>query len=141
MNKIITIATLIFGMNIYAQTTERKDLYKGSFDIVQKVQNDDTTTYFVFTYQNQKYQHISDLGIILMFDKGNVKKFAEVLKEYSQKEDKIQLSYKLKDFSIELYDFSKNIYINDSKGKYTSVSKKQASKIADEILDKLYLLK
>lgn len=141
MNKIITIATLIFGMNIYAQTTERKDLYKGSFDIVQKVQNDDTTTYFVFTYQNQKYQHISDLGIILMFDKGNVKKFAEVLKEYSQKEDKIQLSYKLKDFSIELYDFSKNIYINDSKGKYTSVSKKQASKMADEILDNLHLLR
>lgn len=141
MNKIITIAALIFGMNVSAQTTERKDLYKGSFTITQKIQNDDTTTYFSFTYQNQKYQHISDLGIILMFDKGNVKKFAEVLKEYSQKEDKIQLSYKLKDFSIELYDFSKNIYINDSKGKYTSVSKKQASKIADEILDNLYLLK
>jgi len=141
MKNLILLAVIMFGMNVSAQTTERKALYKGSFTITQKIENSDTSTYFSYTYQNQKYQHISDLGIILTFDKASVKQFAEVLKEYSQKEDKIQLSYKLKDFSIELYDFSKNIYINDSKGKYTSVSKKQASKMADEILDNLNLLR
>ncbi len=137
------ITAIVFGMSTFAfsQTVERKDLYKGSFDIVQKIQNDDTSTYFVFSYQNQKYQYISDLGIVLIFDKGNVKKFAEVLKEYSQKEDKISISYKIKDFSIELYDFSYNIYINDSKGKYTALSKKKASKMSDEILDNLHLLR
>ena len=141
MKKTILIAALTFGMNISAQTTEKKALYKGSFTITQKIENSDTTTFFSYTYQNQKYQHISDLGIILTFEKASVKQLAELLMEFSQKEPGITISNHSKDFTIDLYDFSKNIYLTDTKGKYTAISKKQAVKMADEILNNLHLLR
>lgn len=141
MKTIILIMLTALSFNVLTQTTEKKTLYKGSFSITQKIQDSDTSTFFSFTYQNQKYQHISDLGIILTFDKASVKQLAELLMEFSQKDPGVQVSHKTKDYTIDLYDFSRNIYLTDTKGKYTAISKKQAIKMADEIFNNLHLLR
>ena len=80
-------------------------------------------TYFYYGYQNQKYQHITDIGSVFLSKKSDLKLFAD------------------KKFRMRLYDFSEMIYIEDTKDKYTTLSKKNAKKLADEIYTKLDLLK
>jgi len=141
MKRTMIIVALLFGMNSYGQQTQRRNLYKGTFDISEKIYKEDTTTFFYFGFQNAKYQHITDIGGIGTSSKEQMKEFAEVLKEYSGKENGISMEYQTKIGLIYIYDFSKNVYIQSRDGKYTMMTKKKASAIADEMLSNLHLLR
>ncbi len=143
-------AVLLFAMlitlstNIFAQeTVERKTLFKSKlgYEITQLIRSSGTTTYFYYSYQNQKYRHITDLGSVFISNKEELKVFAEKLIEFSNKEKGIEVTYTDKAYSFALYDFNESIYIMDARQqKYTTISKKQAKLLADEILSKLSLL-
>lgn len=141
MKKLILTMFIALSFSVIAQTTERKKLYDGSFDIIQSVKDKDTLTYMSYSYQNQKYKTISDLGIIFIARQSEMKTFAEVLKAMSAKEEGVFISVIEKEFEVNIYDFTTNIYIVDKKGKYTSLSRKKASQLADELLEQLHLLK
>jgi hypothetical protein len=123
------------------QTTESKKLYKGSFTITQAVKDTDTSTYFSYSYQNQKYKQITDLGMVFISKKSDMKLFAEVLKAMSAKEEGTTISVIEKEFEVNIYDFTNNVYIVDKRGKYTSLTRKKASDLADEILNNLHLMR
>ena len=92
-------AVLLFAMlitlstNIFAQeTVERKTLFKSKlgYEITQLIRSSGTTTYFYYSYRNQKYRHITDLGSVFISDKEELKVFAEKLIEFSNKEKGIE---------------------------------------------------
>ena len=127
----------------YSQTGEKKTLFKSKlgYEIVNSIREKDTMTYFYYGYQNQKYQHITDIGSVFLSKKSDLKLFADKLIEFSGKEKGTDISFADKKFTMRLYDFSEMIYIQDTKNKYTTLSKKDAKKLADEIYTKLDLLK
>lgn len=142
MKKLIVSVALLLSVNVVlSQTTERKKLYEGDFSITMSIKNSDTSTYFSYTYQNMKYQHISDLGIIILFNKKDLVDFVNNLKSFSEKESGVVINYHHKYFDLNLHDFSKNIFITDSKGKYTSITKNKAIKLCEEIEGQIHLLK
>jgi len=73
MRKITTIALLLLTVTVSAQMTSRKTLAKeGIFEVMESIKNTDTMVYYYFSFQNQKYQYISDLGSILLNKKDDV---------------------------------------------------------------------
>ena len=94
----------------------------------------DTVTYFYYGYQNLKYTHITDVGAICTDEKQELIDIANALNTLATKEKGVQVELKVGKYSLSLYDFSNNIYIEDEDKKYTQVSKKVAVKMADEFL-------
>jgi hypothetical protein len=141
--KKILLALLLTSSVCYSQTVEKKTLFKSKlgYEIVNSIREKDTMTYFYYGYQNQKYQHITDIGSVFLSKKSDLKLFADKLIEFSEKEKGTDISFADKKFTMILYDFSEMIYIEDTKGKYTTLTKKNAKKLADEIYTKLDLLK
>jgi hypothetical protein len=138
MKKIMVSVALLIATNGFSQMTETKKIASGSsaeWKIVMNVKNGtDTVTYFYYGYQNAKYTHITDIGAICTQDKQELIDISNALKTLSEKEKGVQVELNINKYSLRLYDFSNNIYIEDEEGKYTYVTKKQAVKMADEFL-------
>jgi hypothetical protein len=138
MKKIMVSVAILIATNGFSQMTETKKIASGSsaeWKIVMNVKNGtDTVTYFYYGYQNAKYTHITDIGAICTESKQELIDISNGLKTLATKEKGVQLELKVGKYSLSLYDFSNNIYIEDEDGKYTYVTKKQAVKMADEFI-------
>jgi hypothetical protein len=138
MKKIMISVAILIAQNGFSQMTETKKLASGktaNWKIVMNIKNGtDTVTYFYYGYQNAKYTHITDIGAICTQDKQELIDISNALKTLSEKEKGVQVELNINKYSLRLYDFSNNIYIEDEEGKYTYVTKKQAVKMADEFL-------
>lgn len=145
MKKYIIAASLITtGFFTSAQTVEQKSLYKSAtgFEIQASIRNaTDTTIYFYFGFQNEKYEYITDIGSIFYVQKKDVEDFANALNTLSDKTEKANIEIMVGDNSVSLYDFADSIFIEDKKGKYKTVTKKFAKKMALDILAHTYLFK
>ena len=142
MKKILSIALLLLTVTVSAQMTSRKTLAKeGIFEVMESIKNTDTMVYYYFSFQNQKYQYISDLGSILLNKKDDVKELSQGLLKLATHEEKISITIENKSFSISIYDFSNNVYLSDKNGKYTTMSKKQAMKLSESLLSYIDLLR
>lgn len=143
MKKLLLGALLLLSIVSFCQTTEIKTIFKSDFgyEISNSITKQGITTYFYWGYQNQEYKHITDIGSIFITKKVNLKLFADKLSEFSKKERGVNISFNNAKFSILLYDFSEMIYVEDNRGKYMTLSKNSAKKLADEIYTKLNLLK
>ena len=138
MKKIMISVALLIATNSFSQMTETKKIASGTavdWKIVMNIKNGtDTVTYFYYGYQNAKYTQITDIGAICTQSKQELIDIANGLKTLATKEKGVQLELNINKYSLRLYDFSNNIYIQDEDGKYTQVSKKNAIKMADEFL-------
>jgi hypothetical protein len=141
MKKLLLL--LAFTSVSFAQTTERKSLFKSDlgYEITQSVKESDTTVYFHYSFQNMKYTTITDLGIILISNKADLKTFADKLLEFSEKPKGVEISFEHKKFSLTIYDSRNLIIVRDYRGKFTTFSKEKAKNIANEIYTKIELLK
>ena len=140
-----TILTLMFitgVMTLTAQTSSRKTIAtEKHYNVYQSVIGVDTMVYYYFSFQNQKYQHITDLGSIMLVKKEDVLLMQQQLKEYAEITEKLTQSVKTLNYQISIYDFSNNIYLTDSKGKYTTLTKKEAIKLSESMSSYLNHLK
>ena len=138
MKKIMISVALLIATNSFSQMTETKKIASGTavdWKIVMNIKNGtDTVTYFYYGYQNAKYTQITDIGAICTQSKQELIDIANGLKTLATKEKGVQLELNINKYSLRLYDFSNNIYIQDEDGKYTQVSKKNAIKMADEFI-------
>jgi hypothetical protein len=139
MKKIIISIAMLVASNGFSQMNETKKLVSGKglckWDITMEVKNNkDTLTYFYYGFQNQAYSYITDIGSIFFTKQNDLIDFANALKTLATKEKGVQLELNIKDYSVKVYDFSNNIYIEDEKGKYTYMSKNQAVKLSNDFL-------
>jgi hypothetical protein len=146
MKKLILMFAMSLSFLSFSQTKERKTIVKGvllDFKIEQLISNQvDTVVYFYYGYQNLEYKTITDIGSIFFHKKEDLQQFVDALKELGNKEDGVNLDFSInKKYSLKLYDFSpKVIWLTDKEGKYTTIQKKQANKIATEIEQYINLL-
>ena len=89
-------------------------------------------------FQNAKYKTITDIKSVAFNDTTNFNKFkTDLLNAYKllDKGEKIEMSWDNLHYKLNLYDFSKNIYITEPKGTggYTSLSKKQLEKLLENL--------
>ena len=126
MKKIMISVALLIATNSFSQMTETKKIASGTavdWKIVMNIKNGtDTVTYFYYGYQNAKYTQITDIGAICTQSKQELIDIANGLKTLATKEKGVQLELNINKYSLRLYDFSNNIYIQDEDGKYTQVS-------------------
>ena len=138
MKTMMISVAMFIATNSFSQMTETKKLATGTaanWRIVMNIKNGtDTVTYFYYGYQNLKYTHITDVGAICTDEKQELIDIANALNTLATKEKGVQVELKVGKYSLSLYDFSNNIYIEDEDKKYTQVSKKVAVKMADEFL-------
>ena len=145
MKKYI-IALSLFSMAFFttAQSLEQKSLYKSDtgFDIQMGIRNGkDTTIYFYFGYQNKEYTHITDIGSVFLTKREEVEQFANALNTLADKTEKTNLQISVGSVRVFLYDFSNAIYIEDRNGKYTTLTKKTAKEMAEDILANIHFFK
>jgi hypothetical protein len=101
----------------------------------------DTTIYFYYGYQNKKYTHITDIGSVFLVSREEVELFANALNTLADKTEKTNLQISVGTVKVYLYDFSNAIYVEDKNGKYTTLTKKVAKEMAEEILANVHLFK
>ena len=145
MKKLITTIVLLLSVMVsFSQTqTERIPLFKSNmgYSIYEAKTDLLSEVYFAYTYKNEKYKHISDVAIIVINEKEELKSFSEKLLEFSKKEKGTALEYASKRFTFCLFDFSNSIYVFDkNKSKYQTLSKQKAKELAEEISTQVELL-
>ena len=138
---------LSFSLITFSQDKEQQDLYKSKSGWKisrQIVDSKDTTTFFYWGFQNAKYSAITDVGSLFFRSKDELEGFAKKLIEFASKESGVTISSTLNSatgkITLQLFDFTNDIYINDKNGKYFIYSKKEAEKTANEILLNSHLL-
>jgi hypothetical protein len=143
MKKVILAALTMVAMNAAAQT-QRIALAKGLMPKWQYTMvienNQDTSTHFGFSFQNQKYVHIQDLGVVVLMTKDRVNEFIAGLRDAAGQEKGITYTVTVQGVRISVYDFSNNVFIEDRQGKYFTLTKKQALNFADAIEANIHLL-
>jgi len=142
MKKTITILVmLLISFIAIGQTTQRNTLYSSKgFKFAETITNEVSNKYFVYTFKNEKYKHITDMGIIILNNKQLTEDFANKLIELSDTTKGTGLSFKANDYVINLYESVEGVFIYDNKDKYFSLSKTDAKLIAEEILNNINLL-
>ena len=118
-------------VNVFSQTI-KKDLDEKkigtlncSYQMSVKVGESDTSFYVYCSFQNQKYSSIIDIGSIMITTMEERDEMVSDLKECLKYMDDKSISFSIGQF--DLYDFSKNLYINDER-KYTTMRKKDVLK-------------
>jgi len=136
MKKILSILLVlgVFSTHLFSQTIT-KDLSKKKIGTVDckhymsiNVEKSDTSYYIWCGFQNQKYSSISDIGSVFITSLVERDRVVSDLKECVKYMDDKSISFTINEFT--LYDFSKNLYINDESGvrKYTTMRKKNVLK-------------
>jgi hypothetical protein len=146
MKKLVLLMALMslsfVGFN---QTREKISIAKGQyleFSIDKIITNStDTMVYFYWGFQNEKYSTITDIGSFMFYKKEDLKLFVNGLKQISEKEKGVDFQLSIGRFgTMQLYDFSNDIYITEKSGKYTTIPKKNVSNIVTEIEQYMNLL-
>ena len=149
MKKIKTTILLMAFMSLsfvgFNQTRESITMVKGKsldFKIDKVITNStDTMVYFYWGFQNHKYSTITDIGSFMFYKKQDLKLFVDGLKQLSEKEKGIDFQISIGRYgTMQLYDFSNEIYITEKSGKYTTIPKKNVSDIVTEIEQYIDLL-
>ena len=144
-NLILSIALMSLSFVAFNQTRESIKMVKGQnldFTIDKVITNStDTMVYFYWGFQNQKYSTITDIGSFMFYKKEDLKLFVDGLKQLSEKEKGIDFQISIGRYgTMQLYDFSNEIYITEKSGKYTTIPKKNISDIVTEIEQYIDLL-
>ena len=137
LKQLFSLCLILFICNnSSAQTKREKILAKSLATIslqytkISELDSSDTRYLVYLGFQNAKYQTISDFKSVAFFDTTNLNKFKEdLLSAYKilEKGEKVDMSWTNSNYKLNLYDFSKNIYIVEAEGTegYTSLTKKQ----------------
>tara|TARA_R110001632_G_scaffold21566_1_gene62887 strand:- start:53 stop:481 length:429 start_codon:yes stop_codon:yes gene_type:complete len=132
MKSVIAILFGCFVFSSYSQIVE-KTLDKrllGPFRCEKtlkiNVESNDTTVKCYCAYQNKKYQHIVDMGIIGLYRESDRDKLVKDIKMCLPYMENNSDAFSVGRFKI--YDFSKNLYYTSSSEEYTYINKKQCLK-------------
>ena len=153
MKYLITTLIAIGSLSVLQSQTIRKTIKSKKFGSLKCEYNmmirdvntssvPDTMFALYGSFQNRKYQTITDIGIISVYiedeSKSGIREMIENL-EKSLKYLGEDVSVKFGNFQV--YDFSSQLYVQDDRGKYTVLTKRQVGKLIEwlkvEILEEV----
>jgi hypothetical protein len=139
MKKIIIIALTVLSINsVYSQIVERNTLLTekintATFDLIQKIEESDTTYFIAIKYQNMKYTSITDTEIILFNTKADYLDVIDNIKLIAEKDVNAELDYTTSNKSI-IFNSKYGVFLNSKDNKYTMFNRKQYLKKYESIL-------
>lgn len=144
MKKLLLTLCLLISFSAFAQTKKTKILEEkiGTVNVTYSKNTDldkDETYYFCsLIFQNAEYSSITDLKVISFMDIDELQAFIIDLRKIHYQmilDEKIDFSFKRTEYSLVLYDFSPNLYINTVKGVpgHTILGKNFVKKLIDSL--------
>lgn len=145
MKLIISVFLLIFFLSGFSQTKREKfiDVYAGgnvklTYQATIDLDKKDTTWGAYLIFQNAKYTSITDTKVIALYDKETINQFLkDLISAFKQMNlgEKVSLSWARDKYILNLYDFSKDLYLQESKGTggYIPMSKKNVGDLIIQI--------
>lgn len=135
----------MFNSVVYSQSRLNVVLVQGknpTWEITRTITNKtDTLVYFYMSYQNQKYQYVTDIGSVLLTRKSELAAFMEMLWVIAEMEPGISYSDKVGNVKISRFSSSNNVCITNKDGKYTYLNKKQIHRMVGELENYIELFK
>ena len=133
--KNILFLILFISYNAFGQSTSHvyyeKTISGLSIENVEILKNQESTRHVFLSYQNIKYTHITDIGVLSFYKKSELETFIKNLKMCSKhmdnKNDNLHVNNKI--YMLDVFDFSKNIYLINNKDKTIYLNKKNLLKI------------
>lgn len=137
MKKIIIIAITLSVMNISAQGTTRKTLQtenisNAKFEVIQRIQEEDTSHYVVVSFQNMKYSTLIDTEYILFNKLLDYNDFVDAIKEVGEKPADSDYEYVTTNGS-RVFTSKYGVVIYSKQGKYTMLNRKHIIKKYDSV--------
>lgn len=101
-----------------------------SYSMSINLETQDTTYYVSGKFKNFKYSYINDIKVIVIIRQLDLKQLIVDLKQvYNKMGNDETINYKREFYVLNLYDFTKNLYIGDSRDLgYTYLTKNQVEK-------------
>ena len=142
MKKILFLSMAIFlfaNLGAQKKITELAKTKIGTINgLYQKTidfDKNDTSYISMLRFQNSKYSSITDNVYIAFLHEKNKNSFIEDLKAaIPQMGTKTTMLWDRNDYSLNVYDFSKNLYVREAKRRgsgYTEISKSQVEKLIE----------
>jgi hypothetical protein len=145
MKKIMISVAIFIATNGFAQMTETKILAQGTgkWQIKMDIKNGaDTTTFFYYSFKNQAYKYVNDIGSVYLLEEEELIDFANALKTLVAKKEKVDVTINMGWYSVSLFaNIPNEINIRDEDGQYTYITKITATKMANEFLANAKLLR
>jgi hypothetical protein len=128
MKKIIIVAMALGVMTISAQgikrtTVEKETVNNAKFEVIQKIEDNDTMYFVSVVYQNMKYSTLIDTEIILFNKKDDYYDFVDAIKEIAEQDSNSEYEYATSNGS-RIYSSKYGVVIYSKQGKYTMVNRK-----------------
>jgi hypothetical protein len=137
MKKIIIIAMTLSVMNINAQGTTRNTIQTESvsnskFEVIQRIQEEDTSYFVLVSFQNMKYTTLIDTEIILFDKQIDYIDFVDAIKEVGKKPTDSDYEYVTTNGS-RVFTSKYGVVIYSKQGKYTMLNRKHIIKKYDSV--------
>jgi len=139
-NLILSLSFMTTSFIGFTQSsTQTKTIAKGTvvdWEISQRIYNNvDTMTFFYYGFKNMKYQYLNDYSSIMFSTKADLDTFAVKLTELANMETKINMTISIgRAVTMSIVDFTDAIYLDVAGDGYTTISRKNAIKLAEELL-------
>lgn len=144
--KKILFAAIVVVIGLTSNSQEKKIILsqakvgsvKCEYKKVTDLENSIRGLHVSFVFQNEKYKNITDTKVIvfLVESENGPSSVTDFLKDikaaFKEMDTKQDISWDRKDYSLNLYDFSKLLYLYKDKG-YTTLSKKEVEKMINWI--------
>jgi len=129
---ILVFGMVVTGLGIKAQTIEvvtKKNLYEDGD--VSLTQEGPQKFYFIFT--NDKYQYLTDIGIVGFYTTSDLKTFVTLINQMLDNPNP-ELIVKGKGYTLNKYDFDPGmVYVTDKDGAYERIGKSRAGYLKEAI--------
>lgn len=97
-----------------------------------KEQGKETFYTVSISYRNGEYQQLVDYGVVMLMSQGEVDSLsADIEKMMVYIGTKQNVTIEQTEYRLKTVDFSPNLYLYDSEGKWTSMTKAQAIKLQE----------
>ena len=116
---------------------EKIGLVSATYLLFTDLESHDSIYAVSFSFQNAKYTSLTDTKSIIIHNKESLNELIKDFKSaYNQLilDEKVSMDWNKKEFSLSLYDFSKNIYFkqgSNSYDGYTMLNKNQTGKLLE----------
>jgi hypothetical protein len=140
--KMKTITTLLFAICSIGAIGQRKTIRQAeekigsiscNYNLSIDMDKADTTRYIYMSFQNMKYNSITDLHSIFIVASDTLVRaefISDLKKALPEMEIKQSISWSRSKYTLNLYDFAKgSLYCSSSKGGYTTLKSEQVEKL------------
>lgn len=115
--------TSVAAQGIKRNIIESHKVSEATFEVVQKIESEDTTYFVTIIYQNMKYTTIRDTEIIIFDNKADFIELVDAIKDLAEKDTSSTYEYTTKN-KCWIFTSKYGVIMNSPDGKFTMFNRK-----------------